>query len=177
MIGLTGTLEFYRQERPQSIQRFKARVTQQTTRRLTPIPLPQVVETLNQYVRGWVGYFHYRNSSPVFGRVKWHMEERLRTHLRKRHKLKSRAAGYGQFPNQKLYARHGLFKLLMTAGWTDACLTRKNIGKPCMGKPYARFDEGGAGNCCLLWSGVDACVEAFESSSRQEPVFYSTQTP
>ena len=25
---------------------------------------------------------------------------------------------------------------------TGACLTRKNIGKPCMGKPYARFDEG-----------------------------------
>jgi len=102
---------------PQSIQRFKTRVTQQTTRRLTPIPLPQVVATLNQYVRGWVGYFHYRNSSPVFGRVKWHLEERLRTHLRKRHKLKSRAAGYTQFPNQRLYARYGLFKLPMTAGW------------------------------------------------------------
>jgi hypothetical protein len=26
-----------------------------------------------------------------------------------------------------------------------ACLLRKNIGKPCMGKPYARFDEGALG--------------------------------
>jgi hypothetical protein len=25
---------------------------------------------------------------------------------------------------------------------TGACLLKKNIGKPCMGKPYARFDEG-----------------------------------
>ncbi len=24
-----------------------------------------------------------------------------------------------------------------------ACLVVKNIGKPCTGKPYARFDEGG----------------------------------
>jgi len=24
-----------------------------------------------------------------------------------------------------------------------ACLEMKNIGKPCTGKPYARFDEGG----------------------------------
>jgi hypothetical protein len=24
-----------------------------------------------------------------------------------------------------------------------ACLTAKNIGKPCAGKPHARFDEGG----------------------------------
>ena len=28
---------------------------------------------------------------------------------------------------------------------TGACLLRKNIGKPCMGKPYARFDEGALG--------------------------------
>lgn len=103
---------------PQAIQRFKTRVTRMTARRLTPIPLPHVVETLNQYVRGWAGYFHYRNSSTVFGRVKWHLEERLRAHLRNRHKLKSRAAGYEQFPNQRLYARHGLIKLPMTAGWT-----------------------------------------------------------
>ena len=26
---------------------------------------------------------------------------------------------------------------------TSACLAMKNIGKPCTGKPYARFDEGG----------------------------------
>ena len=26
-----------------------------------------------------------------------------------------------------------------------ACLLRKNIGKPCRGKPYARFDEGALG--------------------------------
>lgn len=106
-----------REPSPQSIQRFKPRVTQRSTRRLTAIPLTQVVETLNQYVRGWVGYFHYRNSSTVFGRVIWHLEKRLRAHLRKRHKLNSLAAGYEQFPNQRLYARHGLFKLPMTAGW------------------------------------------------------------
>ena len=26
------------------------------------------------------------------------------------------------------------------------CLVMKDIGKPCTGKPYARFDEGGQGN-------------------------------
>ena len=105
---------------PQSIQRLKARVTRMTARSLTPIPLPQVVNTLSQYVRGWAGYFHYRNSSKSLGRVKWHVEERLRTHLRKRHKVKSRAAGYEQFPTHMLYARYGLFKLPTTAGWKRA---------------------------------------------------------
>jgi len=26
----------------------------------------------------------------------------------------------------------------------------KNIGKPCAGKPHARFDEGGQGETCSL---------------------------
>ena len=103
-----------------SIQRAKARVTQMTARGGTPIPLPDVVATLNQYVRGWAGYFHYRNSSKGLGRVKWHVEERLRAHLRKRHKVKSRAAGYAQFPTAMLYARYGLFKLPTRAGWKRA---------------------------------------------------------
>ncbi|MBI4229192.1 MAG: group II intron reverse transcriptase/maturase [Deltaproteobacteria bacterium] len=101
-----------------SILRIKARVRQLTKRRLTPIPLPIVVENLNRVIRGWSGYFHYRNSSAAFNRVKWQVEERVRTHLRKRHKIKSRAAGYEQFPSHMLYHRCGLFKLPMAAGWT-----------------------------------------------------------
>jgi len=31
-----------------------------------------------------------------------------------------------------------------------ACLAVKNIGKPCAGKPHARFDEGGQGETCSL---------------------------
>lgn len=89
-----------------------------TKRFQAPSSSAQVVHKLNLYVRGWAGYFHYRNSSTVFGRVKWHLEERLRTHLRKRHKLKSQAAGYEPFPNQRLYTPHGLFKLPTTDGWT-----------------------------------------------------------
>lgn len=105
---------------PQAIQRCQTRVTRLTARCLTPIPLPQVVGPLNQYLRGWAGYFHYRNSSKALGRVKWHVEERLRTHLRKRHGLKSRAEGYAQFSTHRLYTRYGLFKLPTIAGWKRA---------------------------------------------------------
>jgi len=113
----------------QSIQRVKTRVTRMTARGRTPIPLPHVVDTLNQYVRGWAGYFHFRNSSTVLGRVKWHVEERRRTHLRKRHKLKSRAEGYAQFPTHRLYARYGLFKLPTTAGWKWAYASRRRTSE------------------------------------------------
>ena len=58
-----------------------------------------------------------RNSSKAMAKVKWHVEERLRTHLRKRHKIRCRGAGYARFPVAKLYAVHRLFKVPTTAGW------------------------------------------------------------
>jgi hypothetical protein len=36
----------------------------------------------------------------------------------------------------------------------------KNIGKPCAGKPHARFDEGGQGNTCSLLYPVRFTVPA-----------------
>ena len=103
-----------------AVKRIKAKLTELTGRKLTPIPLPTVVQRLNQSLRGWSGYFDYRNSTKVFGDVRWHAEERLRTHLRKRHKVKIRYFGYTRFPNSVLYERHGLFKLPTTAPWKRA---------------------------------------------------------
>ncbi len=62
---------------------------------VTPIPLPIIVQRLNQSLRGWACYFDYANSTQVFGDVKRHAEERLRTHLRKRHKVKARRVVVG----------------------------------------------------------------------------------
>ena len=103
-----------------SIQRLKDRIKGITDRRRCPVPLVDVVTELNTSLRGWTGYFHYRNSSNVFRNAKMQIEERLRTHLRRRHKLKSRGAAYDRFPNHSLYERYGLFKLPTTAGWKKA---------------------------------------------------------
>ena len=62
----------------------------------------------------------YRTCSTVLGRVKTPAEERVRTQLRRRHKLQSRAQGYLRFPNAPLYDQVGLFKVPTTAGWTSA---------------------------------------------------------
>lgn len=104
----------------QSVQRLKDRVKRLTDRRRCPIPLADVVTELNVSLRGWTGYFHHRNSSNVFRNIKMQVEERLRTHLRRRHKLKSRGAAYDRFPNHSLYERYGLFKLPTSAGWKKA---------------------------------------------------------
>jgi hypothetical protein len=84
------------------------------------VALTDMIGSVNQALRGWSGYFHYRNCSQVLGRVKTHAEERVRTQLRRRHTLRSRAQGYARFPNAHLCDHGGLFKVPTTAGWTSA---------------------------------------------------------
>jgi len=103
-----------------SEQRIKTRIKELTARRRTPVPLPIMTDEVNQVLRGWSGYFHYRNCSTVFGRLKSHVEERMRTQLRRRHKIPSRAQGYIRFPTAHLYDHLGLFKVPTSAGWRSA---------------------------------------------------------
>ena len=88
-----------------------------TDRKLTCIPLSDVVGSVNRSLRGWVNYFHYRNSSKTMGKVRYHAEERLRTHLMKRHKVKDRKVALCRFPYHDLYGRYGLYKVSGKAGW------------------------------------------------------------
>lgn len=91
-----------------SLQAVKDRVTLFTKRTRTAKPLESVVKEINVTVRGWVGYFHFKNCSSALKAVKCHVEERLRTHLRKRHKIKDRGVGYARFGSRALYGKYGL---------------------------------------------------------------------
>ena len=101
----------------QSLKKIKARLTELTQRELTAMPLSDIVGNVNRSLRGWANYFHYRNSSLAMSKVKHHAENRLRTHLMKRHKIKDRGTGFHRFPHADLYARYGLYKVSTVAGW------------------------------------------------------------
>ncbi len=103
-----------------SLKKIKAKLTVMTGRELTPIPLETIVGNLNRSLRGWVSYFHYRNSNQVMEKVKTHAEQRMRKHLMKRHKVKDRGIGEGRFPSVELYRRYGLYKVPTAAGWKSA---------------------------------------------------------
>jgi RNA-directed DNA polymerase len=79
-----------------------------------------MVENVNRSLRGWVNYFHYRNSSRAMSKVRIHAEDRLRTHLMKRHKIKDRGTGLHRFPHRDRYERYGLYKVSTGAGWRSA---------------------------------------------------------
>ena len=103
-----------------SLKKIKAKLTALTGRELTAIPLRDIVGNVNRSLHGWVNYFHYRNSSLAMSKVRNHAEDRLRTHLMKRHKVKDRGAGLGRFPSRDLYGRYGLYKVPTVAGWRSA---------------------------------------------------------
>jgi RNA-directed DNA polymerase len=103
-----------------SLMKIKTKLTALTGRALTPIPLEQIVEQVNRSLKGWVNYFHYRNSNQVMEKVKTHAEHRMRRHLMKRHKVKDRGIGEGRFPSVDLYRRYGLYKVPTVAGWRSA---------------------------------------------------------
>ena len=103
-----------------SLKKVKTRLKELTGRELTAIPLGEIVGNVNRSLRGWANYFHYRNSSLAMSKVRQHAEDRLRTHLMKRHKVKDRKAALCRFPRRDLYERYGLHKISGTAGWNSA---------------------------------------------------------
>ena len=103
-----------------SIRKIKQALTEITDRKRTMIPLKEVMEQTNHKLRGWSGYFHYRNCSNTMQSVKFHAEQRLRIHLRKRHKIKTWQEGFQKFPNRVLYELCGLYKLPTSAPWKKA---------------------------------------------------------
>lgn len=103
-----------------ALKKIKARLTERTRRELTVIPLVDVVANVNRSLRGWVNYFHYRNSGRAMHKVRHHAEQRLRTHLRKRHKIRNRKAGFVRFPRPDLYGRYGLYQPPVEPGWRSA---------------------------------------------------------
>jgi len=116
----TGRQYAHVQPSKKSLQAIKSRITGMTARERTLIPLDDLIGEINATVRGWVNYFHFRNCSQRMLQVRTHLEERLQTHLRRRHKIKDRKSGYIRFPRRNLYGRYGLFKVPATAGWMRA---------------------------------------------------------
>jgi group II intron reverse transcriptase/maturase len=103
-----------------SVNRIKAKVAGLTSRRMAPVPLPWLIEEINNAMCGWCAYFHYKHSTKVLGRVKWYTEERIRKHLRVRYKVRTRTEGYRRFSTDFLYNELYLYKVPTWAKWKRA---------------------------------------------------------
>jgi RNA-directed DNA polymerase len=101
-----------------ALRRIKAEIKNLTCRRTLSLPKEVVIQKINEVVRGWVGYFRYGNCSREFSTLKWFLDERMRTYLRRKHRKRSRA--YKAYPYRYLHETLGLIKISIAAPWTQA---------------------------------------------------------
>jgi len=100
-----------------AMKAIKQKIQFYTRRDMNPVPIEIIVSKLNQTARGWSNYFHFGHGHRKMKKVKYYMEERLRLHLRYRHKVNNRGAAYTRFPRGFIYEHLGLYKVPITPAW------------------------------------------------------------
>jgi group II intron reverse transcriptase/maturase len=75
-----------------AMQHARDGVREITARERLRLPVEDVVQDLNRYLRGWAGYFRYGNSARHFNLIQYHAHDRLALFVAKRHQ-RSRAFG------------------------------------------------------------------------------------
>jgi RNA-directed DNA polymerase len=75
-----------------AMQHARDRIRQLTVRSRLLLSVEWIVQDINQFLRGWAGYFKYGNSARHFGKIRDYAKMRLAIVIAKRHK-RSRAFG------------------------------------------------------------------------------------
>ncbi|MGB3050336.1 MAG: group II intron reverse transcriptase/maturase [Polyangiales bacterium] len=91
-----------------SMQRFKTKVGD----RLVPAnvaPWEDVRDELNSMLLGWSHYFSYGATAGAYKHVDWHVYQRARDFLTRRHKVQGR--GTARFSIERVYGELGLIRL------------------------------------------------------------------
>jgi len=76
-----------------AMQHARDRIRELTDRSLLLLPVEVIVTNMNRFVRGWVVYFRYGNSTRLFEKIQGYMRMRLALVISKRHK---RSRGFGR---------------------------------------------------------------------------------
>jgi hypothetical protein len=77
----------------QAMQHARDRVRELTARERLLLPVEEVVQDVNAFLRGWAGYFRYGNSARPFDRIQTYALARLARLVAKRHR-KARSYGW-----------------------------------------------------------------------------------
>jgi len=81
-------------------------------------PIAAVVGKVNEVLRGWSAYFHFRNSSSVMGTMKRYSQNRFRRWLWRKQGCKRGL--WSHYTAEKLHTHYGLMVLPTTAAWKAA---------------------------------------------------------
>jgi group II intron reverse transcriptase/maturase len=75
-----------------AMQHARDRVRELTNRRRLRLPVSEVVQDINTFLRGWTGYFRYGHSAERFSKIRQYVRTRIALFISKRHR---RSRHYG----------------------------------------------------------------------------------
>jgi RNA-directed DNA polymerase len=84
-------------------------IGEQTSSKRTQLDEERMVGRLNRKLRGWANYFDLGTVSRAYDAVNYHVTNRLRRWLCRKHKV--RGLGYSRYPDRYLYRELGLYQL------------------------------------------------------------------
>ena len=106
-----------------SMKHIRAEIKAMTNRTQLALAEESIIKKVNETVRGWVGYFYFKNCSRDLQQLNEYLKERVRIYLRRKHRKVSK---YKAYPNRYLYETLGLYKIPTTARWKQ---TAKACGR------------------------------------------------
>jgi group II intron reverse transcriptase/maturase len=74
----------------EAMQHARDRVRELTARERLPLPVEEVVQDLNRFLRGWAGYFRYGNSARHIEKTRHYAVNRLAIYMANRHQRSRR---------------------------------------------------------------------------------------
>ena len=99
-----------------SCNKLREAIREQTGRDTLWKSSEEVFAAVNQRLRGWIGYFHYANSTRVFDKMQWSTRERLRRWLWKKH-ARTKALYGPAYRDESLHDHYGLIRFPMATKW------------------------------------------------------------
>jgi group II intron reverse transcriptase/maturase len=100
---------------PRSQQQLRAAVRARLNHWTLGRRIPEAMTGVNRLLRGWSGYFPYRQSSRVMGKLNWQVRDRVRRWLWRKHA--KRRWLWTAYPDERLHGHYGLWPLPTWAKW------------------------------------------------------------
>ena len=113
-----GTWYAHVEASPRSQQRLRHAVRTKLNHWTLGKRIPEAMSGLNRLLRGWSGYFHYRQSSRVMGKLNWQVRDRVRRWLWRKHGKKR--ALWSDYPDEGLRDPYGLWSLPERVAWASS---------------------------------------------------------
>jgi len=71
--------------------------------------VPEIIERVNRFIRGWTEYFKHTNAREAFKKIQEYTNQCIRRYLR--YRRQKPGYGYWEYPTERLYNQYGLIRI------------------------------------------------------------------